>query len=101
LTEGGQACIPESISSPADHHLPPREAHMPKLKLDLDTLRVESFESTPAAAERGTVAAHAEITAPVERSNADTCDRSCGDGGSCYVTWCWEVCWYTIDRDRE
>lgn len=74
---------------------------MAKLKLDAETLRVESFEVPDTVAQRGTVAGHAEITAPQEKSNADTCDRSCGDGGSCYVTWCVEVCWYTIDRDRE
>lgn len=75
---------------------------MHKLKLNLDMLRVESFAMHDPETRRGTVAGHAELTRPVEdKSDADTCARSCADGGSCYVTWCWENCWYTIDRDRE
>lgn len=80
---------------------------MPKLKLNLETLRVDSFEPAEAGTERGTVMGRAEITAsePQQKTTGDTCDRSCWEGceltrDSCYVTWCYEVCWNTIDRAR-
>jgi hypothetical protein len=66
---------------------------MKKLKLDLDDLRVDSFDTTPAAAagERGTV--HGQYPETYRGCNTDeeTCDScfgSCGDtcGYSCNGT---------------
>lgn len=75
---------------------------MQKLKLSLDCLAVETFETVPAAAvRRGTVQAHATVTtctfeyyptyAPTCAATCDyTCEGSCGN--SCFAT-----CGYTCD----
>ena len=57
---------------------------MKKLTLDLDALRVESFDTDADAREQGTVHAHAEIGA----ENTDrTCKVSCPYGScvTCYI----------------
>lgn len=56
---------------------------MRKLKLELEELRVESFETAEAAAERGTVRGHA-ITDLCSRADGFTCFESCG--GTCVET---------------
>lgn len=69
---------------------------MPKLKLDLDQLVVESFDTHASGiAPRGTVRAHSELCVPTfgEFScvdtcgtcalTCDTCDGTCSCGGSC------------------
>ena len=51
---------------------------MAKIKLDIDALQIETFDTTETASERGTVLGH---------SNRDTiCQESCM--GTCY-THCW------------
>lgn len=58
---------------------------MNKLKLQLDDLRVDSFDTTPAEKERGTVlgaqcTCYTQCTCP----GCDTCDETCG----CYTGSC-------------
>jgi hypothetical protein len=56
---------------------------MNKLKLDLDQLSVETFDTiTPAGAQRGTVEAHG----PTLLNTCPTCDPSCASCVSCYNT---------------
>lgn len=61
---------------------------MKKLKLDLDDLRIDSFDTTPAFGERqrGTVVGAAPETYYGCNSEGETCDtcRTCND-----------TCWYT------
>ncbi len=57
---------------------------MRKLKLELDTLAVESFEAESACEARGTVAAH-NPTNP----NAHTCDPLVG---TCFGFTCFRTC---------
>lgn len=52
---------------------------MDKLKLDLDTLDVQSFETAETEGERGTVAAHAAKT--------PLCSAECTEEWSCGI-WC-------------
>ena len=51
---------------------------MKKLRLDLEAIAVETFETAAVQAEKGTVLGQAEYTAVWE---ADTCQESCN--GSC------------------
>jgi hypothetical protein len=53
---------------------------MRKLKLNVDTLAVESFDTPPAGGERGTVEALSFLTAE------ETCFNSCG--GTCKYNTC-------------
>jgi hypothetical protein len=56
---------------------------MPKMKLDLDALQIESFDTSETDAERGTVRGH-------DASDRLTvCQESCA--GTCY-THCWGEC---------
>lgn len=50
---------------------------MRKLKLDPDTLRVESFASGEAPDERGTVAAHALATRNCPATGMTFCETNC------------------------
>lgn len=64
---------------------------MNKLKLDLDALTVESFDTrTEASAQGGTVQAH-------QQSELGTCHDTCGE--SRYDT-CYETCAMTCDPLR-
>lgn len=54
---------------------------MAKLKLDVDTLEVQSFETAQAKGERGTVAAHA--LAP----KTPYCSADCTEEWTCGI-WC-------------
>ncbi|HEX2206857.1 MAG TPA: hypothetical protein VHG93_04190 [Longimicrobium sp.] len=60
---------------------------MKKLRLRLEDLEVDAFPTTPAAAERGTVAAHSH----------ETCFLSACPGYTCET--CWETCPATCDGD--
>jgi hypothetical protein len=77
---------------------------MNKLKLQMDDLRVDSFETTPAAKEKGTVFGE-QCTCPTQCTcpGCPTCDQSCNGtcGGvscayscdySCQVGTCVETC---------
>lgn len=57
---------------------------MPKLKLELEELRVESFETAEGAVERGTVRGHYRLTDLCSRADGFTCFESCG--GTCVET---------------
>jgi hypothetical protein len=70
---------------------------MNKLKLDLDQLTVESFDTDASGiARRGTVRAHSHLCAPTIAdltclNTCDTCDNTCGScgascGGTCGCT---------------
>ena len=66
---------------------------MPKLKLDVEALEVETFATTPAGGRRGTVQAHDgsdEVATPV----GDTgCTEPCMSGESmCYIVSCGSSC---------
>jgi hypothetical protein len=66
---------------------------MKKLKLQIDDLAIESFETATVAAEEGTVMAH---------GTKDTCDPAIGTcfGYTCYATCagtCPDSCAYTCD----
>lgn len=56
---------------------------MRKLRLELDALRVESFETAAAGKEPGTVHAHAP---PTRRSCDESCGGTCPDDGTCMET---------------
>jgi hypothetical protein len=56
---------------------------MKKLKLQIDDLAIESFETAPAAADEGTVVAHAT------QGNKYTCDPAVG---TCFGYTCYETC---------
>lgn len=56
---------------------------MRKLKLEVDALRVETFET--AAAEQGMGTVHGQAR-PTRQSCADTCEATCGDGSTCLET---------------
>jgi len=58
---------------------------MRKTKLSLDTLRVETFETHPAAVEmRGTV--HAHLTQAADTCGGRTCDAPCKSTFTFYMT---------------
>jgi hypothetical protein len=85
-----------------------------KLRLDLDALAVESFDTRPALAPRGTIVAHDSATEPQDpQTIVNTCDCptaawTCGctvpgsgqtycgaytcAGDSCYYTNCLDTC---------
>ena len=68
---------------------------MSKLRLDLDALRVESFETVAgAAAERGTVRAHDDSLDPGGPSRGATCGLTCP--ASCPPS-CPGTCFWTCD----
>lgn len=58
---------------------------MKKMKLDVETLRVESMEAAPAAAGAGTVRAHA----PTDPTYEMTCTGDCNT-----LQYGVESCWY-------
>lgn len=72
---------------------------MNKMKLDLDALRVETFDTDGAAAGVGTVLAHYKVP-PAEPATIDPCvpySQSCGIScnGSCVATCqasCFDTC---------
>lgn len=71
---------------------------MPKLKLDLDHLTVDSFDTNAdAATQRGTVEAHTALITLFETcpqscpDTCATCDPSCATCVSCYGT-CQNTC---------
>ncbi|HEX5725081.1 MAG TPA: hypothetical protein VFX98_06420 [Longimicrobiaceae bacterium] len=55
---------------------------MKKLKLELETLSVESFETIPPPEQRGTILGRASTAC----SPLDTCEYSCLDPASCAGT---------------
>jgi hypothetical protein len=75
---------------------------MNKLRLTLDDLRIESFDTTAAAGEKGTVAAQEDCTCmsacptfcpvscPGLPTCADTCPETCSE--TCDDFTCWETC---------
>lgn len=72
---------------------------MHKLRLQMDDLRVESFETTAAARAKGTVfgeqcTCYTECTCP----GCPTCDATCGEtcGNTCDAS-CAYTCAYTCD----
>jgi hypothetical protein len=71
---------------------------MNKLKLQTDDLRVESFETTRAVKEKGTVVGEQQCTCPTQCTcpGCPTCDQSCNGtcaGVSCAYT-CDDSCYY-------
>ncbi len=64
---------------------------MKKLKLDLNTLRVESFETLTEPGQRGTMAGFASVQACVSQG-----DPNCNTGVSCAGT-CEETCAKSCD----
>ena len=77
---------------------------MPKIRLDVDTLHVDSFDTAPAGgAERGTVRAHApsvwpEPCAPTDRvtdCGQQSCAITCNDN-TCWAT-CYATCYLGCD----
>jgi hypothetical protein len=71
---------------------------MGKLRLDLDRLIVDSFDTATPTKEEGTVFAeqctcHTNCTCP----GCPTCDASCGDScnGTCFDHTCDHSCWGT------
>jgi hypothetical protein len=88
---------------------------MGKLRLDLDQLTVDSFDTSETAAEKGTVfgeqcTCYTNCTCP----GCPTCDNTCGDScngtcvdntcefscyGTCHEYSCWDTCagQYTCD----
>lgn len=78
---------------------------MRKLKLDAETLKVETFVAAPGAAVRGTVAAHGPLSNTCPPTQIASCDSSCWREcqitmDSCYITGCYDACEPTVDRDR-
>ena len=79
---------------------------MRKLRLEIDALRVESFDTSAPAAGAGTVRAHADavvgdfeaITTPQtqQASCIDTCKLSCF--GTCLAS-CGGSCWLSCDAN--
>jgi hypothetical protein len=71
------------------HPLSLGEAAMHKLKLDLDQLIVESFDTNASGlARRGTVRAFSHVCGPTVidftcMNTCGTCDATCSCGGSC------------------
>jgi hypothetical protein len=77
-----------------------------KLKLDLETLEVESFEAIPHDAERGTVVGRrlidgiSEITCSCPTGcNANTCAATCVGRQTCptdrqHCSWDMQICYY-------
>lgn len=57
---------------------------MKKLRLDMDTLRVQSFDVVSAATEKGSVRAHA-FTFTCDSVNDRTCEVSCSDFWVCDI----------------
>jgi hypothetical protein len=57
---------------------------MKKLRLDLDTVRVTSFEAAPAPEEQGTVQAHLATPACPLTRNVDSC--WCSEYATCECT---------------
>ena len=90
---------------------------MSKLRLQLDDLQVESFGTTPAEAERGTVLGEQQCTCPTACTcpGCDTCDATCPQtcrytcddseciascvGETCVgnVHTCWDSCGHTCN----
>ncbi|MBB4637878.1 hypothetical protein [Longimicrobium terrae] len=68
---------------------------MKKLTLQLDDLRIESFSTTGAPRERGTVVGEEQCTCPTACScpGCPTCDASCNGtcGGTCDAS-CYGTC---------
>ncbi|HEX8695606.1 MAG TPA: hypothetical protein VF746_24545 [Longimicrobium sp.] len=65
---------------------------MPKLRLELEALAVESFDTAPAAGGAGTVRGHAEAVPAdeIDCSRCPTCDASCR---TCELQdTCWQTC---------
>jgi hypothetical protein len=58
---------------------------MKKLQLDVDTLRVESFDVASAAAEKGGVSSHESFTDTCGSNGERTCEVSCSDFWVCDV----------------
>ena len=56
---------------------------MKKLRLDIENLVVESFDTNEAATERGTVEGNARFTAQCE-----TDEQGCSGFDSCGASWC-------------
>lgn len=63
---------------------------MKKLVLKLDDLRVDTFTTAGAPAGRGTVAAHYGTT---HTQAGETCDVTCGDQDTCFVSCRVTECW--------
>jgi hypothetical protein len=64
---------------------------MHKLKLDLDQLTVETFDTVPPdGAQRGTVQGFSHVCHTLLET-CDTCDPSCASCISCYGT-CYNTC---------
>jgi hypothetical protein len=62
------------------------EATMKKLRLEMEELRVESFQTVQAPREKGTVIGH-YLTPQCSGDGGYTCDYSCGGQlGSCAAT---------------
>jgi hypothetical protein len=87
-----------------DAGIPPhfREARMRKLRLDLDHLTVESFDTAPRAREKGTVMAeqctcYTQCTCPGCPSCDATCPATCVN--TCDDASCAESCWGTCVPD--
>ena len=72
---------------------------MRKIKLDIDALEVDSFETKPAAVERGTVRGHATQYGSCQGScvascGGPTCESPCQVEPTFYLT-CMESCGWT------
>lgn len=65
---------------------------MKKLKLDLESVHVESFDVSPEGAGRSTIHGYAELIAAAEPTNSPSCPTN--GCGTCYET-CWDSCEYT------
>ena len=76
---------------------------MRKLKLQVEALAVESFESDPAPAHPGTVRAHddsGERLTPLCTANGISCNYSCVDRTACWpdcATGYPDSCWISWD----
>lgn len=68
---------------------------MPKLKLEIDALRVESFGTDQADAVRGTVAGHNEP--PYTESCGGTCDATCVSCVNTCLNTCQDTCYDTCN----
>ncbi|HEX8695609.1 MAG TPA: hypothetical protein VF746_24560 [Longimicrobium sp.] len=75
---------------------------MPKLKLDLNALEVESFDTTLMPRRAGTVRGHYDAAAgePVAETDWETCWGTCEGGETCCTPGCdtnEDSCWGTCE----
>ena len=68
---------------------------MKKIKLDLDDLKVESFDTTPEDREREQGTVFGYFTCPTICSCVDTCENTCDDtcmGPTCNIVCSTAIC---------